>query len=89
MIKSSSLKAPGAGFAFEKVTIGGRKFATLSTTIGLGNREKPPRPTAGDDYIRQLRMLSSTYIILYDVEDQPGWLVDAASALLYLLGSRS
>ncbi|KAH8887912.1 hypothetical protein GQ53DRAFT_272153 [Thozetella sp. PMI_491] len=84
-IRGSNLGSPGAEFAFEKVTVGGGQFATVSTTIALANRHRPPQPRAGDDYIRKLRMLCAIYVVLFDVEERRAWLVDGASALLHLL----
>jgi len=57
----------------------------VSTTIGLAIRQRPPQPRGGDDYIKKLRMISAVYVILYDVAERRGWLVDGASALLHLL----
>ncbi|KAI1395068.1 hypothetical protein F4819DRAFT_501317 [Hypoxylon fuscum] len=85
LITKSNLGGPGVGFAFEKVTIGGGRYIPASTTIAIGNREKPPRSKTGDTYFGQLRMLASKFIVLYDVDEHRAWLVDGASALLHLL----
>ncbi|KAL4887676.1 hypothetical protein BJY04DRAFT_225564 [Aspergillus karnatakaensis] len=37
------------------------------------------------DYLSKLQSISKCYVALYDVEEQRGWLVDGASALLHLV----
>ncbi len=67
------------------MTVGGGNLATVSTTIALANKQRPPQATAEDNYTKKLRMLSTTHVILFDVRERRGWLVDGASALLHLL----
>ncbi len=71
-IKHSNLGSPGAEFAFEKVTVGGGNLATVSTTIALANKQRPPQATAEDHYTKKLRMLSTTHVILFDVRASRG-----------------
>lgn len=50
----------------------------------LGKKDKPVRLLTGD-YSKRISNISSQPILFYDVQDNRGWLVDGASALLHLV----
>lgn len=50
----------------------------------VGKKDRASRTEFGE-YLSQLQFVAKKYVVLYDVENKRGWLVDEASALLHLV----
>lgn len=83
-ILGSGLPAPGLGFAFDKVTVGGGQYVSVNLGIVLGRRDKPSKSQKGGFYHDQVREALMKYVVFYDTNEQRAWLVDGATALLHL-----
>ena len=86
-IDYSHLGRPHAGCAFQKVSITAGQFVTAGFEAAIGKKDKAIHLKARDDYVSQLRWIAKKFVVLYDVDDQRGWLLDGASALLHLVRS--
>lgn len=53
--------------------------------MSVNNKQKPIRLDRRNDYPSLLKWMSLQVIVFYDVDTRRAWLVDGASALLYLL----
>jgi hypothetical protein len=74
-----------AGLTLEKVSITAGKFIGAGVTFARGIKDTPiilsragPYEQEMDDAARKM------YVVLYDMRDQRGWLLDGASALLHI-----
>lgn len=84
-ILGSGLPSPGLGFAFDKVTVGGGKFVSVSLGIVLGKRDKPVQNHKAGFYSDQIRQVLTKYVVFYDINEHRAWLVDGATALLHIV----
>ena len=64
--------------------MGFSKTIEMSTKITPGTKDSRLLRPAGGPYARMVGIASQMNVVLYDVKDQRGWLVDGASALLHL-----
>ncbi|KAF7555660.1 hypothetical protein G7Z17_g1968 [Cylindrodendrum hubeiense] len=80
----SLLERPHDRFRFAQVPLHRGESITRDRTTTLGNKDKGT--PYGRGYVERLIWLAEeTWVVLYDVKDSRGWLVDGASALLHLL----
>jgi hypothetical protein len=70
---------------FEKFTIGFSKIISGNGAIKVGWRDKPIQARGGEDDKRNITYISQHFVVLYDVGDHRGFLLDGASALLHLV----
>lgn len=84
-INWSGLPKPHKGCAFEKITISGGKYISAGISCAIGKKDKPVHFKAREDYMTQLKWLEKKFVVLYDLVDRRGWLVDGVSALLHLV----
>ncbi|KAI1430607.1 hypothetical protein GGR50DRAFT_182798 [Xylaria sp. CBS 124048] len=84
-IEWSGLDLPQAGLAFDKISISGGMFVTGAASVVLGKKHKAVKLRSRDDYIMRLKWISKKFVLLYDVRDRRGWLVDGLSAILHLV----
>lgn len=84
-ILGSGLPCPGLGFAFDRVTVGGGKFVSVSLGIALGKRDKPAQSNKEGFYSDQIRQVLTKYVVFYDINEHRAWLVDGATALLHIV----
>ncbi|KAK7990034.1 serine/threonine protein kinase [Apiospora arundinis] len=87
-VRKSGLARPYAGFALDRINISGGKFLTVGVPIAIGKKDRPARAAKATDYHKQLDWAGKQYMLLYDREDNCGWLVDGLSALLHLTRAR-
>ncbi|KAI1339312.1 hypothetical protein F5Y15DRAFT_424022 [Xylariaceae sp. FL0016] len=84
-IRRSRLKLSKLGACFDKITVSmGPKFLTVGASALVGRKDKPIHRRS-IDFIIRVRRISENFVVLYDVTDKQGWLVDGASALLHLV----
>lgn len=86
-ITNCGLRKPQPDFILEKMTIAGGKFITAGMTAAIGKRDKGIIINARENYLTQLMWAANQYVLLFDVNDRRGWLVDGASTLLHLVRS--
>ncbi|KAK0637398.1 hypothetical protein B0T17DRAFT_108930 [Bombardia bombarda] len=76
----------GPGCALEKFTIsGGPGFISAGAEFSLGRKDKTPTINRHTPYFDTLNSLSSSYVVLYDIEDHRAWLSNGLHALLHLV----
>ena len=51
-----------------------------------GSEGKPERLRREDSFLKRMNWVRKQPVVFYDAEDKRAWLVDGASALLYLMG---
>src|SRR5580700_10714662 len=73
-----------AGVAFEKASIALGNYITGGVSFARGNKDTPIYLRRGGPYEQEIHFASRIKVVLYDVGDRRGWLVDGASALLHL-----
>jgi len=73
-----------AGCAFEKLSISGGLYITAGTSFVKGNKDTPLHLSHTPSYRRQIDYTRNLNVVLYDVQDRVGWLVDGTSALLHI-----
>ncbi|KAK8202302.1 hypothetical protein IWZ01DRAFT_486994 [Phyllosticta capitalensis] len=73
------------GWIFEKLSISGGQYINLGLSFCLGVKDKPLHLWFRPTYEQQVLRMSKKYVLLYDVGDNRGWLVNGASALLHLV----
>ncbi|KIV91960.1 hypothetical protein PV10_06446 [Exophiala mesophila] len=83
-IRPSHLDRCGPGYALEKASITAGKFLMLGVTIVPGQKDKASHHDLSSSYKLMIGCAARRNVILYDAQDQLGWLTDAASALLHL-----
>ena len=83
-IERSRMPSPGPGCVLEKVSINGGKFITAGLNFAVGTKDVPMHLSC-KPYMQKLRWVSSKYIVLWDVAEERGFLVNGTSALLHLL----
>lgn len=79
----SNFSSPGC--ALEKLTISGGKFITGGATFAKGNKDTPIYLSRGGPYLQEIHFARNINVVLYDIKDRRGWLVDGASALLHIV----
>jgi len=85
-IKESQLKSPGKDFSLEKVSFSVGQIVTGGCQFSIGRKDILIRLTRVA-YTAKLRWIRQRYFTLWDVDENRGWLVDGARALLHLLRS--
>ncbi|CAJ2512806.1 Uu.00g009250.m01.CDS01 [Anthostomella pinea] len=85
-IKGSGLsQTPSLEVGLDKITIGISKVATANAGVVLGWRDKCINTPPGEDFQANVKFISGKFVVLYDVEDHRGFLLDGGTALLYLV----
>lgn len=83
-IDGSGLSWPHARCLLEKVSISSGKIITGGVTIAIGVKDIPLHLTR-NGYIPKLQWIHTKYVVLWDEQDNRGWLVNGTSALLHLV----
>jgi len=73
------------GCALEKVSITAGKFITGGATFAKGNKDTPIYLSHGGPYLQEIYFARNISVVLYDIKDRRGWLVDGPSALLHIV----
>ncbi|KAL8407811.1 hypothetical protein RB594_006580 [Gaeumannomyces avenae] len=84
-VKKTSLGPPNHGCVFDRITITGGKYLTISFSWLIRKKEKPIRSSQTRDYQKLVQWAEEQFVVLFDVEDRRAWLVDGLSALLHLV----
>lgn len=58
---------------------------SVGATFSIGRKDKPVSIHNRSEYNAQLMWLEKKFVVLYDVGDRRGWLVDGLSTLLHLV----
>ncbi|KAI0439762.1 hypothetical protein F4803DRAFT_25474 [Xylaria telfairii] len=69
----------------ERFTVGVSKYVVANSSIKLGLRDRPITMRAGEDEKGDIKHISKCFVVLYDVKDHRGFLLDGATALLHLV----
>lgn len=70
----------------EKIVIsGGPSFLSVGAEYSLGRKDKSPVIKRHTTYFESLNGLSSSYVVLYDVQDHRAWLSNGLHTLLHLV----
>jgi len=76
----------GPGCAFEKLIIsGGPGFLSAAAEFSFGSKDRSPLIKRDTAYFDTLNSLSSSYVVLYDVQDRRAWLSNGLHTLLHLV----
>ena len=82
----SSPEFVGPGCALEKVIIsGGAGFLSLGAECSIGRKDRSPMIKRHTSYFESLSGLSSSYVVLYDIQDRRAWLSNGVHTLLHLV----
>jgi hypothetical protein len=73
-----------AGCAFEKVSISAGKIINAGVTFARGVKDTPLYLSHAGAYEQEIHHAGAMNVVLYDMRDRRGWLIDGASALLHL-----
>lgn len=87
-IEYSGSEYATAGCALENVSLTAGKYVNLGATFAKGNKDSPLYLARASVYEMQIRSAGRLNVVLYDVVDHRGWLVDGANALLHLACKR-
>lgn len=82
LIKNSRLPRPSGQGALSNASLSLGRLITGGTPFSEGRKDVRLRRNS---YIVRMKWISQKYVILWDVEDERGWLVNGASALLHLV----
>ncbi|KAK0703026.1 hypothetical protein B0T26DRAFT_488346 [Lasiosphaeria miniovina] len=78
----------GPGCSLEKIVIsGGPGFLSAGAEFSLGRKDRALVNSHGIAYFDMLTSLSSSYVVLYDVQDHRAWLSNGTHALLHVRAS--
>lgn len=83
-IKWTGSNYASAGCAFEKVSISAGKIINAGFTFARGIKDSPLYLSRAMAFEQEIHDAGNIYVVLYDMRDRRGWLVDGASALLHL-----
>ncbi|KAB8259361.1 hypothetical protein BDV32DRAFT_150476 [Aspergillus pseudonomiae] len=83
-IDRSWLRGPQAECKLKDAQVSQGKLIQSDHKAAFGNKDKSPHVSRGT-YKAKLFSISRKYVVLWDVQDKRGWLVNATSALLHLL----
>ncbi|RFU26150.1 hypothetical protein B7463_g10188, partial [Scytalidium lignicola] len=72
------------GCALEKVSISGGKIINAGITFARGTKDTPLYLSRSGTYEQEIHHAKGMNVILYDMRDRRGWLIDGASALLHV-----
>ncbi|KAK3361110.1 hypothetical protein B0T24DRAFT_642350 [Lasiosphaeria ovina] len=76
----------GPGCSLEKIVIsGGPGFLSAGAEFSLGRKDRAPVISHSTAYFEMLNSLSSSYVVLYDVQGHRAWLSNGLHALLHLV----
>ncbi|MCJ1466973.1 hypothetical protein MMC07_005595 [Pseudocyphellaria aurata] len=82
----SNFSSPGC--ALEGITISAGKYISGGARFQKGNKDTPIHLQRSGPYEQDVEFARGIHVVLYDIEDCRGWLVDGASALLHLTRSQ-
>ena len=68
----------------EKISISGGKIISGGLTFAKGNKDTPIHLGRSGPYQQKIHFARNIYVVLYDIRERRGWLVDGASALLHI-----
>jgi hypothetical protein len=88
-VKYEEIKWPGtnlasAGIAIEKASIVLGNYISGGVSFTRGNKDTPIYLSRVGPYQQEIHSAHNMKVVLYDVEDRRGWLVDGTNALLHL-----
>ncbi|KAL1381596.1 hypothetical protein HDK64DRAFT_321344, partial [Phyllosticta capitalensis] len=84
-ISRSACDESRPGWIFEKLTLSGGQYINLGLSFSVGVKDKPLHLWYRPTYEQQVLRFSKKFVLLYDIGDRRGWLVNGASALLHLV----
>ncbi|KAK7531942.1 uncharacterized protein J3D65DRAFT_559080 [Phyllosticta citribraziliensis] len=84
-VSRSACEEPRSGWIFEKLSLSGGQYINLGLSFCMGVKDKPLHLWYRPTYEQQVLRFSKKYVLLYDVDDRRGWLVNGTSALLHLV----
>ncbi|KAG0645258.1 hypothetical protein D0Z07_8889 [Hyphodiscus hymeniophilus] len=85
MISGLALASRQLVFAFEKFSIVAGNYINGGTSFTKGNQDVPVHLShSRTPYFVKVHHAGNINVVLYDVQDRRGWMVDGASALLHL-----
>jgi hypothetical protein len=87
---SSSRAVDHLTLTWKTLTIGGGRYANISTSWELGKKDNALVFAVATDhpYDSSIREASDMTVVLYSSRDKRGWLLDGANALVYLARAR-
>jgi nucleoside phosphorylase len=83
-VESCGLKAPHEGCKLEDVYVSGGQLITGCEDSAIGSKDRRHQ-VSRNSYGEKLSWISKKYVVMWDVGDKRGWLVNGSSALLHLL----
>ena len=84
-IQASNLPTLPDSVAIEKLYLEGGGSAVAGVSVALGKKDQPVRMSRGTSFSDLLACVVKKPMVLYDTSERRAWLVDGASALLYLV----
>ena len=73
-----------SGVALEKLSFAGGQFFTVGGSVAKALEDTPAYLQGASTYTQEIRASRSIHVVLFDVGDHRGWLVDGPNALLHL-----
>lgn len=71
-------------FRLEKITLSCGQILTGGCSFNIGKKDTPVH-ISRDGYVAKLRWIAQKHFVLWDEDDNRGWLINGISALLHLL----
>lgn len=83
--KWARLDEASAGFALKNISLSGGKGINIGASFGRGNKDTPLRLLTHPWYQGMIESAQNQYVVMYDVGDRRGWLINGADALLHMV----
>ncbi|KAK1777680.1 hypothetical protein QBC45DRAFT_183422 [Copromyces sp. CBS 386.78] len=83
-IKPSGLPLPSRKVLLEKITLSAGSTVTAGVSFAIGEKDKPIH-ISRDSYLLKLKWVHQKSVVLWDVADKRGWLLNGIDALFHLL----
>jgi hypothetical protein len=83
--RASGHREPHAGCNLQRFSISGGKFISVEASFAISVKDIPLYLKRNGSYIEQIKVISSKFVIFYDVGDRRAWLINGTSALLHLV----
>lgn len=85
MVGKTDLNPPSPGFAFDRVSVSGGKFVSLSFSGEIRNKDRPVRKGKESEFHKQVAWIEQRFVVLCDTTGRRAWLIDGLSALLHVV----
>ncbi|KAK3951116.1 hypothetical protein QBC32DRAFT_170328 [Pseudoneurospora amorphoporcata] len=83
-IRPSGLPLPSRKVLLEKITLSAGSTVTAGVSFAIGEKDKPIH-ISRDSYLLKLKWVHQKSVVLWDVADKRGWLLNGIDALFHLL----